>query len=55
MTARELIAALSELPPDIQLAVWIDGERHQIDPSTPIDPWGDFHADINTTTEPAKD
>lgn len=30
MTASELIKALSDLPPDLPLFIWIDGERYPV-------------------------
>jgi hypothetical protein len=44
MKASELIALLSELPPDTFVFSWYDGERRVI---INVDHWDESHADIN--------
>lgn len=60
MTAKDLIAALSELPPDVKVMIWVDGDRHEISPSLPVDLW-EYRdgrpalADVNAKPDRAKD
>ena len=52
MTAHELIQKLSQLPPETQVFMWVDGERYPIHADLDAD-YSEGCADINADLQPA--
>ena len=49
MTVKDLIEQLNLINQDATVFVWDDGSRREL--SDDIDPWDDFHVDLNIKME----
>ena len=50
MKVRDLLRRLSEVNPEAEVWVWLDGIRFKIETQIPVDVWDEDHVDINVDT-----